>query len=453
MFQSILRTAAVAASVATLTSSLGAASAQAPTVPNEYEYAWVEVTRGRAVLLGSEEGCQTIRSGDREDTTGRSQLEIPTGSEAKITWPGACSVRVYGPSSIEWTNQGSTLGMKFHEITWADFECRKGEHELFLPSDWSGTFGRSAFHVRGITGGPCELRLQAGTPVALQWEGDDRYTLPPVHVYPGSSVRLDRPRFRNAPTAQTGSTGTWEMEESVSQWPWSPVSYPGQPAGSQVGGTSASVPTGGEGVTYSTESESTCYAEEEAMDSTLCEMPEMCQEGFESATAQPITYAQAPVTPVEPTVEMEVSEGAEGEQGSNGSEGEPTKAQPEPQPDPGPRPEPEPAPEPEPEPEPAVYTPDQWRGFDMSELNHAGSIVAERSSDVEYRILGQGRCKIIVSSSATEPRWCFTPKVDLQMQPGSVAIIEKDGTLRMSFGEVQEFDAPADRPAFDEFED
>ena len=51
MFQSILRTAAVAASVATLTSSLGAASAQAPTVPNEYEYAWVEVTRGRAVLL------------------------------------------------------------------------------------------------------------------------------------------------------------------------------------------------------------------------------------------------------------------------------------------------------------------------------------------------------------------------------------------------------------------
>jgi hypothetical protein len=129
----------------------------------------------------------------------------------------------------------------------------------------------------------------------------------------------------------------------------------------------------------------------------------------------------------------------------------PSKAQPNPIPDPGPTPEA--SPEPEPEPEPAVFTPVEWRGFTMDELNHAGCVVAERSSDVEYRILGQGRCKIIVSGTASQPRWCFTPKLDLQMQPGSVAIIEKDGTLRMSFGEVEEFEIPADRPSFDEFED
>ena len=478
MLQSSLRMIATAAIAAVLTAPVGAAPAQAPASFPQHNTAQVEVTHGRAVLIGSETGCQTIRKGDRQGTTGRSQLEIPTGSEARISWPGACSVRVYGPSSFEWDNQGSTLGFKFHEIAWADFECRQGKHELFLPSEWSGTFGRSAFHIRGITGGPCEFRLQAGEPVSLQWDGNDRFSLPPLQVLPGSSVRLDRPRFMNAPVATTTPSGSWPTDGGEIAWPWSPAQGPGQSVGMTFNGdpagndsTSASVPTGGETVTALEDPEAGCPVCNQ--DSTYPET-DMCQEGLEpfcdESTDEPTTYGQASIVDAPPTVEVEpmgtptarltLVDDFSAELtvvDSNGvevpmtDEVAPTKAQPTPIPDPGPAPEV--APEPEPEPEPAVFTPSEWRGFTKKDLNHAGSIVAERSSDVEYRILGQGRCKIIVSDSASQPRWCFTPKVDLQMQPGSVAIIEKDGTLRMSFGEVEEFEPPADRPSYDELDD
>ncbi len=478
MFHTSLRTIATAAIAAVLTAPLGAAPSQAPTDFPHYNTAQVEVTHGRAVLIGSEVGCQTIRKGDREGTSGRSQLEIPTGSEARISWPGACSVRVYGPSSIEWDNQGATLGLKFHEIAWADFECRQGKHELFLPSEWSGTFGRSAFHIRGITGGPCEFRLQAGDPVSLQWDGNNRFSLPPLQVLPGSSVRLDRPRFMNAPVSSNAPSGSWPTDGEQITWPWTPTQGPGQTAGmsfngapSQQGGTSASLPTGGESVTATEDPVVSCPV--------CCEAPaikqsDMCQEGLEpycdESTEKAPTYGQAPIVNAAPTVEFEAVDqptakligidpfsaeftviDANGIEVPLVGEAAPLKAQPSPIPDPGPAPEV--APEPEPEPEPAVFTPSEWRGFTKKDLNHAGSIVAERSSDVEYRILGQGRCKIIVSDSASQPRWCFTPKVDLQMQPGSVAIIEKDGTLRMSFGDVEEFQPPADRPSYDELDD
>jgi hypothetical protein len=473
-----LRSIATAAITAALTAPLGAAPAQAPSSFPQHNTAQVEVTHGRAVLIGSEAGCQTIRQGDRQGTTGRSQLEIPTGSEARISWPGACSVRVYGPSSIEWDNQGSTLGFKFHEIAWADFECRQGQHELFLPSEWNGTFGRSAFHIRGITGGPCEFRLQAGEPVSLQWEGNNRFSLPPLQVLPGSSVRLDRPRFMNAPVATNAPSGSWPGESDQIAWPWTPAQGPGQTAGMSLisdpsgnSATSASVPTGGEPVTTVADPGANCPACCEAETATESNM---CQEGLEpfcdESTDEAPTYGQASIVDAPPTVEFEAVDTPTATLtgidpfsaeftviDSNGNQvpligvAAPLKAQPTPIPDPGPAPEI--APEPEPEPEPAVFTPSEWRGFTKKDLNHAGSIVAERSSDVEYRILGQGRCKIIVSDSASQPRWCFTPKVDLQMQPGSVAIIEKDGTLRMSFGEVEEFQPPADRPSYDELDD
>lgn len=478
MLHTSLRTIATAAIAAVLTAPLGAAPAQAPTPVPQYNTAQVEVTHGRAVLIGSEAGCQTIRKGDREGTSGRAQLEIPTGSEARISWPGACSVRVYGPSSIEWDNQGATLGLKFHEIAWADFECRQGQHELFLPSEWSGTFGRSAFHIRGITGGPCEFRLQAGDPVSLQWDGSNRFSLPPLQVLPGSSVRLDRPRFMNAPVATNAPSGSWPMDGEQITWPWTPAQGPGQSAGmtfngdpSQQGGTSASLPTGGESVTAIEDPEVSCPV---CCEAQAAAESNMCQEGLEpycdESTDEAPTYGQASIVDASPTVEFEAVDKPTAKLigmdpfsaqstviDSNGvevplvGEAAPLKTQPSPIPDPGPAPEI--APEPEPEPEPAVFTPSEWRGFTKKDLNHAGSIVAERSSDVEYRILGQGRCKIIVSDSASQPRWCFTPKVDLQMQPGSVAIIEKDGTLRMSFGEVEEFQPPADRPSYDELDD
>ena len=90
----------------------------------------------------------------------------------------------------------------------------------------------------------------------------------------------------------------------------------------------------------------------------------------------------------------------------------------------------------------------QWRGFDLSDLNGTGEIAAERGSGVEVRVLGQGRTKVFVGSGAPSPRWCFTPTMDLLMHPGSVAVFEADGTLRMSFGKTDEHEPIAGRPSY-----
>ena len=382
--------------------------------PAAHEVAWVQVTRGRAVLLGSASPGQDLRAeAPRAVTQGRSQLELPTGSEARIHWPGAGSVRLTGPTSIEWGPLAPGLEVRFHEVGGADLELRSGEHRLHLPCEWEGAFGRSAFRVRGLPGGACEVHHEAGRPLALQWEGTDRDVLPPLHVRPGSSVRLDRPRHLNAPAQRSGSTGSWGEPTPTTPWPWSRATAAGR--------------------------------------TPLRPAPEAARaftrgdDGPGAPSPEAVLQAQVPVVSPPPSVEIEVVTRA-GESVRAASSGAAVlKAQPARRPAPGHRPPPFPK-------RPA-FSPDDWRGFERTALNHAGAVVAERCSDVEYRVLGQGRCKIIVSRSSSRPRWCFTERVDLQMQPGSVAIIEADGTLRMSFGTVQEFEVPADRPGFEVFED
>lgn len=438
MLHSTLRVLAVAAA---LTAPLGARSAQVTSEATRLQTARVEVADGRVTLIGSGAPHRTLRKGEREDSTGRSQLEVPFGSEARISWSGTCSVHVFGPSSIEWDRHGASIGVKFHELAWADFECREGRHELFLPSEWTGTFGRSAFHVRGVAGGPCELRLQAGAPLSLQWEGHNRFTLPPMHLYPGSSVRLDRPRFMNSPVAAAGSSGTWETEVDQFSWPWSTRARPGQPAGNRL--AAGEVP---ESLRLHQQS---AHLKEGLHGPGATAWPHPRP----SVTEEPITYAQEPVTPHAPTVEFEGFWWSPPGK-LPGAEAAPSAV---PSPAAGSTQPGVPAvkarPAPEPAHERAAFSPDQWRGFSREDLNHSGAIVAERSNEVEYRVLGQGRCKILVSMTATQPRWCFTPKVDLQMQPGSVAVIESDGTLRMCFGEVAEFQPPPGRPGFDALAD
>lgn len=408
----MIRLATAALTLATLAAPvLGAA-------PQDGAPSRIEVIQGRAIVLGGGADAATVRRSESIERQGRAQVELAAGSQARIGWGATCSMHVWGPASIEWGGPASSMQILVRELAWADVEARSGHHEIALPSDWFAGFGRGAFHLRGLSGGPVEVRHHAGTPVTVDWRGDRAMILPPVTVYPGSSVRLDRPRHVPSAGNPTAYARPWAAGNEVAEhsaWPWrartdTPAQaeerkilagetqrlneVPGQPGGT-FGGVRA----------YESDGSSTVQT-------------------F-GAPGREVTYAQVPVRP-----------------GELGFEIHPRTAAPA-------------APETQAGTAPITFKPfvaDQWRGIGRKQLNGAGAVAAEVASGVEVRMLGGGRVKVFVSTGAPGPRWCFAPGSDYLMHPGAVAVFEADGTLRMSFGRCDEQEALAGRPQFDRLE-
>lgn len=394
----------------------------------------ISVATGRAVLIGGGVDARTLRSNDSFDADGRAQLEVSAGSRVRVGWSGRMSVDVFGPASFEWSSSGTGVSMIFGEFSWVDVEARAGRHSMRLPADWNADFGRSSFHLRGLAGGPTEVRHNAGSPVTFDWRGGGRtVALPPVSVFPGSSVRLDRPRSIPTETAQRTDQLSWEAGEDVAasreMWPWREIAEtPGQRAERELFDRQTRTPSGTPGAP----SRKVTGLRTFEADGTSRIRPMTTPN---PATTDPGTSAQAPIAPaVRPRVEVvpEANQGSPAAGTSNGATDVPA-------PSASAR-------------ERARVTFDraQWRGLERSALNGVGVVAAERGSGVEVRILGAGRTKVFVSGSSTGPRWCFTPFGDFLMHPGAVAVFEKDGALRMSFGTTESFDAPKGRPRFDD---
>ncbi|MEE2940720.1 MAG: hypothetical protein VX460_10080, partial [Planctomycetota bacterium] len=196
-------------------------------MPSALDTARVEVVAGRAVLVGGGFEGQTVRRGETRSARGRTHLEVALGGHVRVWWTEAMSIEVFGPSSVEWLADGERVTSTFHQLAWADVEIRRGEHEVSLPASWRAEVGRGAFRLRGIAGGPSELVHHAGRPVLLEWLGNPAQPIPPVFVYPGSSVRLDQPRhLRRQPALPDGEElgGAWTLdpdaESLASVWPW-----------------------------------------------------------------------------------------------------------------------------------------------------------------------------------------------------------------------------------------
>ncbi|MEL6715434.1 MAG: hypothetical protein AAFP86_16765, partial [Planctomycetota bacterium] len=186
------------------------------------ERARVEVLEGRAVLIGGGADVQTVRRTETVRADGATQIELGAGSRVHVGFDGTLGLDVHGPASFQWSAEGARVQVRFSELGWADVEARRGEHVIDLPAEWRATIGRSSIHLRGIAGGPTELRLDAGQPAVVDWRGGGRTVVrPPVTVYPGSSVRLDQPRHSRTEPRRDERSLAWSTAGDGSEtWPW-----------------------------------------------------------------------------------------------------------------------------------------------------------------------------------------------------------------------------------------
>jgi len=481
--------------------ALSAALLVAPTIAfgqAPVETAHIDVLQGRTVLLGGGSDAETIRRGETMVAKGRSQMEVSAGSQARISWRGTASIHIWGPASLEWSSHDGSLNLTFHELAWADVEARSGQHTLTLPANWHARFGRSSFHLRGLSGGPSELRHHAGNAIILDWRGDEASLRPPMAVYPGSSVRLDRPRYQRTEVADRRTRGAWterETRDEVEAWPWRERADDDRQVAERatlsretqtldaLPGTPVSQITRVR--TYQTDGSSNVA-------------PIRRRRTSESSPSGVETYAQAPVVPVRPRIEVEprpltrrsaplssaqsrsaapsrieqapatrsaarLSAPASrfGDSNSSAARTRSTARELTAGPAPGRSMDLERGQDSSSSDRASravrqrAYSFDSlhWRGLDITDINGTGEIAAERASGVEVRVLGQGRSKVFVSSGAPGPRWCFTPTMDLLMYPGSVAVFEADGTLRMNFGKTEENEPIAGRPSYADLAD
>lgn len=449
---------------------------------------------GRAVIVGGGYDALTVRRGESRTAQGRTHLEVALGGQVRVWWTETMSIDVFGPSSIEWTAEQNRVSTVFHQLTWADVEIRRGEHDVSLPAAWRAEAGRGAFRLRGIAGGPSELLHHAGKPVRLEWLGNPSQPIPPVIIYPGSSVRLDQPRHvRRDPLAPEGVDigKAWPQvggeETTASVWPWrSRTDTPEQveqrermrrttrsidePFGTPNGRFDRIEVPDGAGGTSSINLETPgteTYAQVPVMPSTpprFTILPGTTTSGAASGSAPAFAGGEPPVKPLaagprridhQPqeelgsgsrsrTVElMELSRRGGTTITPDGMGAMPFASE---------RASGTTAVEPKStsvaEPAVVAYNAAQWRGLQRQQLNGTGVLAAERGTGVEVRVLGGGRTKVFVSSGSPAPRWCFTPQADYLMQPGAVAVFEPDGRLKMSFGTLEEHEPQAGRPSF-----
>ncbi|QDV07632.1 hypothetical protein Poly30_31600 [Planctomycetes bacterium Poly30] len=456
----------LAAAAASLSTPLAAAPRAFPAQDSRVEVAApllaarISVAQGRSTLISESEGKVALRRGASRVSGGDAQLEVTSGSQARISLDGEMTLDVFGPSSIEWRRGPQGIELVFHELGWADIDVRSGVHSMELPADWRARFGRSSFHLRSLAGGPTELRHDAGSAVTLDWRGDETRARPPVSVYPGSSVRLDRPRYERLEGLSGGAGGAsgrseaWRSDGGNEDWPWR------ERADSEAQVKEREV------LRHETQRLDELPG---ATDGEIGRLRVYQADG--SSHVRPLrrqrhegqTYAQVPIGPggrpgETPRVEIVTRPGVvdfarvelprrpdTGPVASVQSPGVGAVDGPVENPSPSKAVDPESRPRPK-----KPFLPSEWRGLALSALNGVGEVAAERGSGVEVRVLGAGRVKVFVSASSPSPRWCFAPGVDYLLSPGAVAVFERSGELRMSFGEIEEKEPAIGRPSFSE---
>jgi hypothetical protein len=374
--------------------------------PPTTQGAVVEVRRGRAVLLAG--GVErTVRPDKPQTADGKAHLEVGAGTEVQVNWPGRASMHLWGPASVEWSPDGkpsrdpmentfTTHGvtLRFMDLAWADLEIRRGVHTLHLPGSWRASVESGAFYLRGLPTGPTEIRHHAGSPVSLEWIGDPSRARPPVRVYPGSSVVLERPDTGTG-RRQSKAEQAWERPS----WPWrQSVDSDEQVAMERQAGAEE-------------------WQSREARRGGLARVREFDDQPVR-VEVQPMEIERMQPEPVQPVREPAI-----------------LPSQTEPHVDSAPA-------------DVYRFQRDQWHGVDRSELTLAGQVVIQRASGVDVRVFPSGRRKVFLDSTAPGPIWCFGAGTDYLLHPGAVAVFETNGNLRMKFGTIEVMPAPAGRPEF-----
>ncbi|MEZ5976110.1 MAG: hypothetical protein R3E96_15095 [Planctomycetota bacterium] len=159
----------------------------------------IEVRSGRAEIVQQSSETKVLRKGESESFLGWRAPGSARGAEVRIAYSGTASPSLWGPASIDWQDAQSgepgTESIRWHlfQATWLTVEVRRGQHHLHLPGNWHARLEGGSMRLRGLSTGPLEMRLHAGQPVQLDWQGDVSMARPPLTIYPGSNIRLEQP--------------------------------------------------------------------------------------------------------------------------------------------------------------------------------------------------------------------------------------------------------------------
>ncbi|MBL4771344.1 MAG: hypothetical protein JKY61_09420, partial [Planctomycetes bacterium] len=144
-------------------------SVLATAADNDGLFARLEVRTGRVQVINSEGTEVTLRRGEDKSVRGSTHLEVSSGSEVRISYPGVASMHIWGPASLDWqsvpTQRTSNLenleslssggiAWNIFEATWCDIEVRRGRHLLNMPGDWSAVMQGGSVRLRGLSTGP-----------------------------------------------------------------------------------------------------------------------------------------------------------------------------------------------------------------------------------------------------------------------------------------------------------
>ena len=427
----------------------------------------VEVMRGRAVLHEENGSKRLLGTREQFRTPDQAHLELGAGAELRLSWPGLASLRVWGPASLDWQpwkpsiqvpGREPGLAWRVTEMAWADLEVRRGVHRLELPGDWSARIEQSALHLRSLPWGPIEVRHHAGQVLQMLWSGDPHHVRPPLTIYPGSSLRLDQPPEGAEDVSRHARA--WDMPT----WPWSRrTDRPGEAEErrhlAELGELQRRGPAAwprSEGARERTGE----FHDRENLDTELLGgdpegsgQPAQRPELNEAPTPQPWSRQAPPALPAQPAPETAPDpdperEAPEAEPESATDSSLPAESSrttrierlPEPKPDAQARQKDERS-------TPSI--PDdskRWRGVQASQRIPAGRVWVQKSAGVEVRASSGTRWKVLVDRSAKSGIWCFAPKKDFFMKPGSIAVFDSEGGMETSYGSIQGHPAAAAAP-------
>jgi hypothetical protein len=102
---------------------------------------------------------------------------------------------------------------------------------------------------------------------------------------------------------------------------------------------------------------------------------------------------------------------------------------------------------PEPAQAPPAFEPLLWRGHERGELELVGACAIERRGDLALALGEQGMLTLRLRSDAPRPAWVLRASSDLELAPGTLVLLDAQGTLLVNLGSIRSHASPAGRPA------
>jgi len=93
------------------------------------------------------------------------------------------------------------------------------------------------------------------------------------------------------------------------------------------------------------------------------------------------------------------------------------------------------------------FDPALWRGHARGELELVGPCALEKRDDLSVGRTETGGIVLRLRSDARAPAWVLRANSDLELEPGSLVLLDAEGRLRANLGAIRSHARPAERPA------